>query len=756
MRAGLTAFFARQPVFAAALAMAGCLVLANQSLTAGFLAAGAFGGLGVWLGNWRRGLAWALCGGLSVGVFAGRNHQREHAATALVESGGGLVDGQALADGKGDNGSWVAPARLRSGPQTGAKVWWEGHGETPVAGSRLRARGNFLPLPVRRNPGEFDHGAWLRRQGVAAVFHSAPGNSEVTTGRLAAFGARLRLAFRTAVTAGLADDSQAAMVIRAVVIGDIPPDADELIAVFRNSGTLHIFSVSGMHVAMVASIAWLLLRMAGVPRRWAVLVLLPFIFGYTWISGNSAPALRSAWMASVFLGAFVFRRRPDLLNALGLVLFVVLLWNGNLLFQPGVQLSYGVVAAIALGTSWASRYFAWLAQPELYLPTTLMTRWQKRRLKCRRNLAQSLAVSLAALLGSTPLTAYHFGLITPIAIVANLALMPLVFVLLAVALLATALHPIAPRAAGWLNQANAVVANACVATATTLAAIPGGHFSIRGHGQPFLLVYALDYGAAAACFAAGADGALLFDCGDRSGFKRRVMPSLRQLGVTPDAVVLTHPDGRHLGGGAQVWAAFPIRQALLPVARSRSPTYQAWLNHAPTAGIRTLQAAATTTTALPMPDGARLEILYAPDPHNPVTLADDRVAIYRLHWRNWKILFTSDAGMGTELKMLDGARDLSADVIIAGHHQSDLSLCDAFLERVRPLAIIASNEPFPAAERLNAQQAAFWRASGIEVLDQALSGAVTLTIDQAGDLLLEGFVDHSVRRLKRRTESLKQ
>jgi ComEC/Rec2-related protein len=728
--------------------MAGCVLLADRSIAAGCVAAVLLGALGVCFGNWRRGVVWVLCGGLALGIFVWRNSQRERAGTELVESGGGVVEARVLKDGQGGNGAWVAPVRLLGGSQAGAKVWWEGSGQTPVAGSLVRARGNFQALPVRRNPGEFDQGAWLSRQGVAAVFRSAWGGGEVETGRLAAIAAGVRQEFRAAVTAGLADDSQAARVIRAVVIGDIPPDADELVAAFRNSGTLHIFSVSGMHVAMVASIGWLLLRRLGVSRRCAVFALLPLIFGYTWISGNSPPALRSAWMASVFLGAFVFRRRPDLLNALGLVLSVMLLWDGNLLFQPGVQLSYGVVAAIAIGTSWASRCFAWMAQPEPYLPALLLTRGQKYWLRCRRKLAQSLAVSVAALVGSTPLTAFHFGLITPIAIVANLVLTPLVFVLLAAALLAAALHPFVPKAACLINQANGVVANACVASASALAAIPGGNFSIRGRSQPFLLVYDLDYGAAAACFSAGGAGALLFDCGDRYGFKRRVMPSLRQLGVTPDSVVLSHPDGRHLGGGAQVWAAFPIRQALLPVARSRSPVYQSWVNEAPTAGIRTLQAA--QQPVLPMPDAAHLEILYAPDPHNPVTLADDRVAIYRLVWRDWKILFTSDAGLGTEIKLLESAADLSADVIIAGRHQSDLSLSDAFLERVNPVAIIASNEAFPPEERLQPKQTAFWRASGIQVLDQEQTGAVTLSIDPAGDLLLEGFVDHSSLRLKHR------
>ncbi len=748
MRARLTAFFGHHPWFGAALTIAGCILPADRSLAAGALVVLGFGALGVCFGNWRRGLTWALCGTLATGVFTWRNHQREHANRELLQIGGGQVEGWALKDGKGDNGSWVGPVRLASGPHAGAIVWWEGRGVTPVAGSWVQARGNFQALPIRRNPGEFDQGGWLRRQGVAAVFHSAWSAGRVETGRLAAFGASVRQEFRTAVTAGLPEDSQAARVIRAVVVGDIPPDADELIAAFRNSGTLHIFSVSGMHVAMVASIGWLLLRWAGVSRRWAVFALLPLIFGYSWISGNSPPALRSAWMAAVFLGAFIFRRRPDLLNALGLVLFIALMWDGNLLFQPGVQLSYGVVAAIALGTNWASRYFSWIDPPPLYLPTRRLTRWQNLWLKGRRKLALALAVSLAALIGSTPLTAYHFGLITPVAMVGTLALSPLVFVLLAAALLAAAVHPWAPGAACRLNQANAVVANACVSTATTLAAIPGGNLNLRGQKQPFLLVYNLDHGAAATCFSAGHEGALLFDCGDRYGFKRRLLPSLRQLGVAPDSVILSHPDASHLGGGSQVWSALPIQQALLPVAQARSPAYQAWLKQAPAAGIRTLQA--TAHNSLPMPDGARLEILHAPAADDPLTLADDRVSIFRLHWHGWKILFTSDAGVRTERILLDQARDLSADVIIAGRHSRDPSLSDEFLERVHPAAIIASNEAFPSEQRLPPQQAAFWVSTGIRVFDQAQTGGVTLAIDKTGDLLLEGFVDHSALRLKRR------
>lgn len=747
MRARAAAFGERHRLFVAALVTVGCVLAADGSLAAGLACGVLLGGVGGILHGWRVALAWLLCGWVAVGVFQGRQAARVSAESALLGHPGGEMAARVLKDGKGSEKLWSAPAVLLDGPQAGAKVWWEGRGVVPVAGSRVKARGNFGPLPAARNPGEFDQAAWLRSQGVAAVFHAGWVEGEVVTGAWAEFGASMRRGFRAAVTDGLAEDSQEAAVIRAVVIGEQPPDADELVAAFRNSGTLHAFSVSGLHVAMVGGIGWALLRLLGVPRRWAVLILLPLIFGYSWLTGNSPPAVRSAWMAVVFLGAFISRRRPDLLNALGAVLLAAMLWDGRLLFQPGVQLSYGVVAAIALGTHWAMKGFSWMAKPELYLPLGMMSRWQRGWLWLRRHVAQSLGVSVAAGIGSTPLTALHFGLVTPVSVLAGVVFVPLVFGLLSVSLLAVALHPVARPAARALNRANAWLANGCVLTAEGCAAIPGGHFQLRQEKEPFLLVYDLEHGAGAACFA-GREGAVLLDCADRYSFRRRVAPSLRRLGIAPDSVVLSHPDGGHMGGGTAVWNLLPVRQVLLPVERSRSPAFRSWARDAAAAGITVLQA--EDFHDLPLPDGARLEILHVPDSHSQNASADDRVAIFRLHWRGWKLLFTSDAGVGAERELLDARKDLSADVIIAGHHRGDASLSDPFLDAVNPQAIIASHAEFPPEERLSPESVEYWRSRGIQVIHQGEAGGVTVRVDAAGNLRLEGFVSRSVVTLNPR------
>lgn len=732
-------------MFVAALVTAACVAAAgNFWLALGLgVGCGIFGG---WVSGWKTGVAWLACGWIAVGVFTWRTESRLADERELLKFSGGEMQGRLLADASGSERFWSGPAVLENGPRPGARVWWEGRGKLPVAGSQVMAAGNFGPLPVPRNPGAFDQAAWLRSQGMAVVFHASWIPGKIATGRLAALGAGLRRGFRTAVTDGLEENSRRAMVIRAVVIGEKPPDAEELLAAFRNSGTLHAFSVSGLHVAMVGSICWVLLRLAGVRRRPAILLLIPLIFGYSWLTGNSPPAMRSAWMAAVFLLAFIFRRKPDLLNALGAVLLAAALWDGRLLFLPGVQLSYGVVAAIAIGAGVTTRWFAWMGRPELYLPLGEMNRWQSAWLHFRRKIVSSLGVSIAAGLGSAPLTAFHFGLVTPVSVLAGVFMVPIIFILLGAALISATIYPFVPSAARLVNRVNGLAAETCTLMAEKFAALPGGHFQARKDSRPFLLIYDLEHGAGAACFAGENGETVLFDCADPRGFKWRVAPSLQRLGVTPDAVVISHPDGDHLGGGAEVWKTFPIRQALLPVEKSRSPAFRAWLIDAPLAGVKSLQAA--STTFLPMPDGAQLEILHTPDPTSPSAVADDRVAIYRLHWRGWKLLFTSDGGEKTERALQDSGRDFTADVVIAGRHRADESLTDAFLAAVKPRLIVAAHSDFPIGENLNPQAVNYWRSRGIHVFHQGESGGVTLRVDEANQLCMEGFVDHSVMVLK--------
>lgn len=731
----------RHPLLCCALACVAAIIAARHG--AGW-AAGVIACLG-YLSGWLWGKHAALLGvGCAVVAALGFSLRSRHLQRAEQSLPGqhGYVQAVLLEDAGTNGRYWTAAARMREG---GVCVWWKGGGEPPVAGSTVAASGRWEAVPPPRNEGEFDRAAWFRRRGIAAVFVAESGQ-QVDVGTLARGSAWWRHGFREAVTSGLTPDSRAARTIRAVVIGEHPENDDALVAAFRDSGSLHVFSVSGLHVMMMAGMAWWLLRRLRLSRRAAVLVLIPFMFGYAWITGNSAPAVRAAWMGAIFLGAFAFRRQPNMLNALGGVLLAAVLWDARLLLQPGVQLSYGVVAVIGIGSAWLAERGAGFAKPDDYLPESLLTDWQRRWLNARRWLVRATATSIAAFVGSTPLTLWHFGLVTPVSIPANLFLAPSVGSLLALSLVSAGIRPLAPGGSDRLNQANAWVAEAAFLTAEFFAGVPAGHANVRHESGSALRVFALDHGANAACFSTKR-GAVLIDVGDRFGFRRTVFPALRHFGIEPDSAAFTHADGMHVGNAGDVLAAWPIRQVLLPVESSRSANYRSWQ----AAAVEKVSAVPGQRLALG--DGRELEVLLAPPPDSARAAADDRVAIFRLHWDGWKILFLSDAGLATVRQLL--GRDCAADVVVCGSHMSGRGWWDDdVFAAIAPRAIIASHADFPANERLAPEVVSAWRARGIAVFHQGECGGVTVTAEPAG-LRLQGFLE-SGNVLLERTQDLKK
>ncbi len=738
------AFFVRHPLFASAVTMvaAVCVVELSGSLFPwGILAVF----LAFIIAGWRRGAILSIAALLAGAGLQHRHALREDLAGRLTTiPAGETLEIKMLADARQGRSTWTGPARVVSGngeaaALVGHRIWVIGSGDSPpVAGTRLLAPGDFLPPRTARNPGNFDEAAWLRREGMAGVFRIQRRGGESHTSDFAHWRAGVRKAFRNSITAGLDEDSQAAKVLRAVVMGEHPRDSIELVDAFRHSGTLHVFCVSGLHVGMVGFLGWAVLGFAGVPRRWAVAAIIPLMFGYTWLTGSGAPAVRASCMAAVFLTAFVIQRKPDALNALGAVLSIMLLWDGRMLFQPGVQLSYGVVVAIIVGATLAARMFHWVGRKDAFLPQDEYGRIRKSWFWLRKHTAQSLAVSSAAWVGSTPLTAYHFGLITPASIPATVVQIPIVFCLLAIALVSSMIHPFVPAVSRGINQGNALLANACVGVARGFASIPGGSIRMARDSGSQLIIYDLPYGDGAAVFIPQGNAAVMIDCGSARTFRSQVLSSLRRAGIRPESVILTYPGGGHAGGGAQVWESLPIRQALLPVSDARSPAYRDWLHVAPAAGVKT--GFAKSGDRFQVGPDAWIEILNEPSRVSPRARAIERVMILRLHWAGWRILFTSDAGITTERALLESGIDCSADVIIAGRNPGDLTPGDDFLDAVSPQVIIASNVDFPAEQKLDPQRIEYWRSIGIRVLDQKDTGAVTLRVDPDGSLRMDAFV----------------
>lgn len=625
-----------------------------------------------------------------------------------------------------------------SGPMP-LRLFVTGRAVLPPGEYRITGRMRLPSLPD--NAGEFDRRAYDLRLGLAAELRA----SKVELIRKTALPFNHALlesaaACRDWVTRALSFDLEGRpnerAIILAMALGAIEPEARELQKPFRESGTLHIFAVSGLHVAILAWIFWALFRPFCRHRALLVALLIIALFGYAFLTGLKPSAVRAAVMTSVLLLGTAFNRKGDLLNSLGAAALLLLAQDSSQLFAPGFQLSFGVLAAIGLFAERLTHRFSPWIEPDPFLPKQLLTPFQKLRWSMRRSIVGLFTVSFVAWLGSLPLIFHHFHLITPVSIIANAVLVPLSFMVLGTAVLTlfAAALPVA-----WFHllfsNANLAFAWCTLQSAQLFAALPyGNHYLPQATFRPTppaeMHVMRLQGGGAAQYLRVGRSR-WLFDCGGTAGYSFVLRPSLHYLGLNQlDGLVLSHSDFSHIGAALRIQQDFHPRQTFLP---AREP----WRWDTGNSSMRQIHAAGWTGQQISRGDiislgdyngkSADAEVLFPPLDTWP-RKADDRTLILRLSLGPHRILWCNDAGFFAEKTLLERAApgDLRSDIIIRNQHAADFSLLPEFLDAVQPRLIITSSDTFPAEQKLPARTLRECEARGIIILDQETTGSTTL------------------------------
>ena len=138
--------------------------------------------------------------------------------------------------------------------------------------------------------------------------------------------------------------------LAAMALGWKTPLTGEVDDAFMQSGTLHVFAISGLHIALVAGLLVKLFQLFRLSREQAGLGAIPCVWLYVAATGWQPSAIRSAIMASVILVGSALHRPSDLLNSLSAAAALILLMEPDQLFQSGFQLSFGAVAGLVVIT----------------------------------------------------------------------------------------------------------------------------------------------------------------------------------------------------------------------------------------------------------------------------------------------------------------------------------------------------------------------------------------------------------------------
>ncbi len=622
----------------------------------------------------------------------------------------GVVSGLPQDFDRGVRFEFVIEQRLTPGAVVPSRVqlaWYHGKQAAPAVapGQRWQFTVRLKRPHGGANPGGFDYEAWLLERGIRATGYVRPGAATKVDDfvwRPATVVQALRATVRQNFARLLpAEHYPWQGILTALAVGDQKAVDSDLWVVFNRTGTIHLMSISGLHVTLVAGLVgglvgfgWrrvpaLALRCPA--QRAALAGAVLAAFAYALLAGFGVPAQRTLYMLLVAAAALGSGRVVAPSRILVLALLLVLIVDPWSPLAPGFWLSFGAVAALlyigsaVLGTGdgWRQRLRGWgLVQWAATLASLPVLMLVFQQFPLVSPLANALAVPvisfivtplalLAALLPWAPLMLLAHGILD--------ALMAFLFW--------CAAWPVwqAPAAPPWV----AVGAAAGVALCLLPRAVPGKWLGLvlmvpavfwpaqlPPPGEAWIDV--LDVGQGQAVVIRTQAHAMVYDPGprynaDADAGQRVLVPYLRWLGVRRlDKVLVTHGDADHAGGLVSLLAALPAERLLSSMAELEGDLCAAgqgwhW-------------------------DGVDFRILHpAPQAYLQTTRRNSLSCVLAVDAGGRRMLLTGDIEAVDEIAMVErDAAALRADLLLVPHHGARGSSTPAFVAAVGAGEVIYS------------------------------------------------------------------
>ncbi len=598
------------------------------------------------------------------------------------------------------------------------------------------------------NPGSFDYEAWLFRHRIRATGYVRDNtDNRLLTSRIWDEPVdRVRQALARAIASALAQHDYAG-IVRALAIGERTEITAEQWRTWTATGTNHLVAISGLHIGMVAGMAFFLIR-----RFWTrlprLVLLWPaakagavagFIAAVTYaaLAGFSIPTERTVIMIGVVMGNLILGRNTRSSHTLALALLLVLIWDPLAVLEAGFWLSFAAVAIIFYGMGQRSA------------PRGLWWKWGRVHVLIAIGLVPLLLilfqrVSIVSPLANLLAVPWVTLVVVPLTLLGTLLVLPLPS-------LGTFLLGMADGALGWvwpflMGLAHSDVAQwvqpapplwsyppALMGTLWLLApaGIPG-----RWLGgillAPMILVNParpafgearftlLDVGQGLGAVVQTAEHTLIFDTGPATSEhfdagNAVVVPFLRYYGIRHvDALIVSHGDMDHRGGVQAVLTQTEVKRLLTSV-----PDKIPW-EHGKVESCETGQHWEW--------DGVRFEILYPF--HNQIYRGNDASCVLRIQTAMDTAILPGDIEKRSETLLVKSeAERLPADILVAPHHGSDTSSTAAFLRATQPRYVLfavgyRNRYGFPRPSIMER-----YEAQGAIPLDSAYNGAITFRLD---------------------------
>jgi len=620
------------------------------------------------------------------------------------------------------------------------------------------------PIHGSMNPGGWDYEAWAYQNGLQATGYVRSKEGEPLK-RDSGWSYHTWRSDWVAHLNRLWSDSEFFGIYNALMVADRQAITDLQWQVMRDTGTIHLMAISGLHMALVALMGFGLGRVIWRlslpwtqywPRDWVgagLAVLLTTLYGF--LAGWTVPTQR-AWIMVVVGVVFLFmRRRFQPWSGLFLAAFLVLVWHPPSILAPGFWLSFLAVGLI----------FLVLSHP-------VLSGWKGWR--------SLLLVQGVLTLGLLPGLWFYYQEVPLYSALANLLAVPLVsFVALPLLFITAFVSLLSLEWAGYLVWLSDQVWSALWWTLAGIANWPYQQielgrvelwqvvviylalflFGLRSEawvrysavGLVLLVLLSLkpvesvkpgdfwmtllDVGQGLAVVIETENHRLVYDTGPRfneqlDGASLAILPYLRTRGIRyVDKLIVSHADLDHAGGASRLLAEIAVGERLTGEVER--------LN---LAGFESCEAGQAWWW-----DGVKFEIL-APT-GDEMRSSNDWSCVLRVSSADSALLLTGDLSDKYEQKLLaEYPKDrLSASILVAGHHGSRFSTDSVFLEEVDPEWVLFSaghrnRFGFPhrdVIERVEAQ--------GVNHLNTACEGAIQVRFGSA-ELNIQPGYRHQIKR----------
>lgn len=631
--------------------------------------------------------------------------------------------------------------------------------ELPVhKGDRISLTGSLKPPHRAGNPGEFDYRQYLYHQGIYYILSVEQAGDvqklEIASGwqgLINSYRDRMNQVTNQYLTA------RESAILRGMLLGDIDDIDPELYDQFQNTGIVHLFSVSGLHIGFLLLLSGWLCSLLGLQRSYKLAsgVILLLVYG-TLISWP-VPVIRASIMGGMGLLAYYSGRPQQMLNGLGIAGLIIILFDPHSLFTISFQLSF-------LAT-WGL----------LHLFPVL-----RERLPYSGRAVDLILVPICAQLAVIPAVAYYFNLLSPVSILANLLVTYLSGAVVMLGFVALVLVMIAPLAGLFLFSAGLIIEFIILAT-QFCSSLPGGVLwvatprvltmviyyagvllpliwpltsSYYKHalrvGMVLILIFLtavlwplawqnrgtmeivfIDVGQGDAILIKSPQGRFILVDGGGSQFYKvgemKLLPYLRHRGINHlNMIINTHPDSDHLLGMTEIMDQITVERFAYPLVLHNSPEYIEVFQRIrqQSGSLVGLQAG----QVLQVEPGFYLEILHPPGETSGAAETNHLSLVLKCRYQNFSALLMGDLDR-------EGLRELAAqktavacDLVKVPHHGSRSSLVPGFYSTCSPQAavITVGDNHFghPHTEVLDELT-----GLGIQVYRTDLQGAVRCTSD---------------------------